>query len=170
MSTVLDRYVVIGNPVAHSKSPDIHARFAAQTGQNLSYDRLLVPLGGFADAVRELMRQHVKGANVTVPFKLDAYAVASMLTERARAAGAVNTLKFEDGAIVGDNTDGVGLVTDVVRNAGIPMQELPPQQTQPAASYMPPEGGWRAPDTGDLQRPASVVEGTTKLLKKDEPL
>ncbi len=122
MSTVLDRYVVIGNPVAHSKSPDIHARFAAQTGQNLAYDRLLVPLGGFADAVRELMRQHVKGANVTVPFKLDAYAVASMLTERARAAGAVNTLKFEDGAIVGDNTDGVGLVTDVVRNAGIPMQ------------------------------------------------
>jgi shikimate dehydrogenase len=122
LSTVPDRYVVIGNPVAHSKSPDIHARFAAQTGQNLAYDRLLVPLGGFADEVRDLMRQHVKGANVTVPFKLDAYAAASVLTERARAAGAVNTLKFEDGAIVGDNTDGIGLVTDIVCNAGVPMQ------------------------------------------------
>ena len=63
-----------------------------------------------------------------------------------------------------------GAVRPAHLNAGIPMQELPPQQTQPAASYMPPEGGWRAPDTGDLQRPASVVEGTTKLLKKDEPL
>jgi shikimate dehydrogenase len=122
LSAALDRYVVIGNPVAHSKSPDIHAHFATQTGQNLTYDRLLVPLGGFADAVRDLMRQHVKGANVTVPFKLDAYAAAGALTARAQAAGAVNTLKFEDGAIVGDNTDGIGLVTDIVRNAGVPMQ------------------------------------------------
>lgn len=121
MSTVPDRYVVIGNPVAHSKSPDIHARFAAQTGQNLAYDRLLVPLGGFTDAVQDLLRQHVKGANVTLPFKLDAYAAASVVTKRARAAGAVNTLTFEGGAIVGDNTDGIGLVTDIVRNADVPM-------------------------------------------------
>lgn len=121
MSAVPDRYVVIGNPVAHSKSPDIHTLFAAQTGQNLTYDRLPVPLGGFSDAVQDLMRQHVKGANVTVPFKLDAYAAAGVLTERAQAAGAVNTLKFENGAIIGDNTDGIGLVTDIVRNAGVPM-------------------------------------------------
>jgi shikimate dehydrogenase len=123
LSAVPDRYVVIGNPVAHSKSPEIHARFAAQTGQNLVYERLLVPLGGFADAVHDLLHQGCKGANITVPFKLDAYTAASTLSERAQAAGAVNTLKFEGDAIVGDNTDGVGLVTDIVRNAGVPMRD-----------------------------------------------
>jgi shikimate dehydrogenase len=123
LSTAPDRYVVIGNPVAHSKSPEIHARFAEQTGQHLVYDRLLVPLGGFADAVHDLIREGCKGANVTVPFKLDAYAAASVLSERAQAAGAVNTLKFESGAVVGDNTDGIGLVTDIVRNAGVPMRD-----------------------------------------------
>jgi shikimate dehydrogenase len=123
LSASPDRYVVIGNPVAHSKSPDIHARFAAQTGQHLVYDRLLVPLGGFADAARDLIRQGCKGANVTVPFKLDACAAANVLTERAQAAGAVNTLKFEGESIAGDNTDGVGLVTDIVRNAGVPMRD-----------------------------------------------
>jgi shikimate dehydrogenase len=116
-----DRYVVIGNPIAHSKSPDIHAQFAEQTGQHLRYERLLVPIGGFADAVRELIGQGCRGANVTVPFKLDAHAAATTLTERAQAAGAVNTLKFDGGEIIGDNTDGIGLVTDIVRNAGVPM-------------------------------------------------
>lgn len=114
-----DRYVVIGNPIAHSKSPEIHARFAAQTGQNMVYERVLAPLDGFVQAVQELIRQGVKGANVTVPFKLDAYALAASHTERAQAAGAVNTLVFDAGAIAGDNTDGVGLVTDIVRNAGV---------------------------------------------------
>lgn len=116
-----DRYAVIGNPIAHSKSPDIHARFAAQTGQNLSYERLLAPLDGFAHTVRELIRQGGKGANVTVPFKLEAFALATSLSERAQAAGAVNTLSFGAGEIIGDNTDGVGLVTDIVRNAGVAM-------------------------------------------------
>ncbi|MNR78148.1 Shikimate dehydrogenase [compost metagenome] len=114
-----DNYAVIGNPIAHSKSPDIHARFAAQTQQNLQYERLLAPLDGFLATVQEFVAQGGKGLNVTVPFKLEAYAMATRLTERARAAGAVNTLKFGDGEMLGDNTDGVGLVTDIVRNAGV---------------------------------------------------
>jgi shikimate dehydrogenase len=113
-----DRYAVIGNPIAHSKSPDIHARFAAQSGQALTYERLLAPLDGFAAVVRGFIAHGGCGMNVTVPFKLDAYALATELSERAQAAGAVNTLKFEGNIIHGDNTDGVGLVTDIVGNAG----------------------------------------------------
>lgn len=113
-----DRYAVIGNPIAHSKSPDIHARFAAQTQQDLQYDRLLAPLDGFLAAVQNFISEGGKGLNVTVPFKLEAYALATTLTERARAAGAVNTLKFDGTAMLGDNTDGVGLVTDIVRKIG----------------------------------------------------
>ncbi|SFA79799.1 shikimate dehydrogenase [Collimonas sp. OK607] len=111
-------YVVIGNPIAHSKSPDIHARFAAATGQDMEYARLLAPLDGFVATVREFVAQGGRGANVTVPFKLEAYALASKLTARAKAAGAVNTLKFDGDEILGDNTDGVGLVNDIVLNAG----------------------------------------------------
>jgi shikimate dehydrogenase len=117
-----DRYAVIGNPVAHSKSPEIHARFARQTGQELEYGRLLAPLDGFADTVRAFMAEGGKGANVTVPFKLEAHALSSAPSERARAAGAVNTLKFDGAAIIGDNTDGVGLVADIARNAGMPIR------------------------------------------------
>lgn len=117
-----DRYAVIGNPVAHSKSPEIHASFAAQTGQHLVYERLLAPLDGFAATVRAFMQAGGRGANVTVPFKLEAHALADELTERARAAGAVNTLGFTAGRIVGDNTDGVGLVTDIVKNAGMALE------------------------------------------------
>ncbi len=113
-----DRYAVIGNPIAHSKSPDIHAQFAAQTGQDLLYERLLSPLDDFTATVQAFIRQGGKGANVTVPFKLEAHALATKLTERAQAAGAVNTLSFDGAEICGDNTDGVGLVTDIVRNAG----------------------------------------------------
>lgn len=112
-----DRYVVVGNPIAHSKSPVIHARFAEQTGQHLSYERLQAPVDGFADTVRTFIEAGGRGANVTVPFKLDAFACATALTDRARAAGAVNTLKFDGAVILGDNTDGVGLVTDILRNA-----------------------------------------------------
>lgn len=114
-----DRYAVFGNPIAHSKSPEIHTRFAAQTGQALTYERLLAPLDGFAAGVRDFIAQGGKGANVTVPFKLEAYALADELSERARAAGAVNTLHFDGGKIRGDNTDGIGLVTDIVTNAGL---------------------------------------------------
>jgi shikimate dehydrogenase len=114
-----DRYAVIGNPVEHSKSPEIHERFAAQTGQSLSYERVLAPRDGFARTLDRLVQSGFKGANVTLPFKLEAFAMARSLSERARAAGAVNTLSFRDGMVVGDNTDGVGLVTDIVRNAKV---------------------------------------------------
>jgi shikimate dehydrogenase len=116
---VKDRYCVIGNPIAHSKSPVIHAAFAAQTGQALTYQRELAPLNGFEAHVLGLLRAGFRGANVTVPFKLDAARIATRLSARARAAGAVNTLSFVDGAILGDNTDGPGLVADIVNNAGV---------------------------------------------------
>lgn len=114
-----DKYAVIGNPIEHSRSPEIHARFAAQTHQQMQYDRLLAPLDGFLAAVQQFMRSGGKGLNVTVPFKLEAYANATRLTPRAKAAGAVNTLKFDNGEMLGDNTDGVGLVTDIVHNAAV---------------------------------------------------
>jgi shikimate dehydrogenase len=115
----VDQYCVIGNPIAHSKSPAIHALFAAATGQDIAYGRCLAPVDDFAGTVRALVAQGYRGANVTVPFKLEAAALATRLEERARLAGAVNTLRFEDGAIVGDNTDGAGLVVDIVHNAGV---------------------------------------------------
>lgn len=114
-----DNYVVIGNPIAHSKSPAIHARFAQQTGQAISYERLLAPLDDFAGSVKQFIAAGGRGANVTVPFKLEAFSLSSDLSPRAQAAGAVNTLTFEHGQIHGDNTDGVGLVRDIVRNAGV---------------------------------------------------
>jgi shikimate dehydrogenase len=116
---VSERYCVIGNPVAHSKSPAIHAAFARQTGEQLLYERCLAPLDGFAATVRQLVASGYRGANVTVPFKLEAAALADTLSARAAAAGAVNTLSFTDAGIVGDNTDGAGLVNDIVRNAGV---------------------------------------------------
>lgn len=117
--TTPDRYAVIGNPIAHSKSPEIHARFAAQTGENLSYERLLAPLDGFAANVRAFIENGGRGLNVTVPFKLEAYEMTTGLTNRARIAGAVNTLLLGDAEIIGDNTDGVGLVADIVQNVGM---------------------------------------------------
>ncbi len=117
-----DRYCVFGNPIGHSKSPEIHAAFAAQTGHPIVYERRLAALDGFAAAVRRFVAEGGRGANVTVPFKLDAYALADSLTARARAAGAVNTLSFQEGAIAGDNTDGAGLVADIVSNAGVAIE------------------------------------------------
>ncbi|MCG3171301.1 MAG: Shikimate dehydrogenase (NADP(+)) [Pseudomonadales bacterium] len=113
-----DRYVVAGNPVAHSRSPLIHMRFALTTGQDMEYRRLLVPLGGFARAATLFFADGGKGMNVTVPFKLDACRFAGHTSPRAAQAGAVNTLWFVDGAIHGDNTDGPGLVRDLVHNLG----------------------------------------------------
>lgn len=122
MSQAPDRYAVIGNPVAHSKSPRIHSSFAAQTGQHLTYERLLAPLDGFAASVRDFFAQNGRGVNVTLPFKLEAHQLADRLSDRAKAAGAVNTLKLCDGIIEGDNTDGAGLVTDIVDNARVSLQ------------------------------------------------
>lgn len=113
-----DRYAVFGNPVAHSLSPRIHAAFAAQTAQDMIYDARLAPLDGFSDAVRRFASEGGRGANVTVPFKEEAFDLCGLLTPRARDAGAVNTLSLEGGIIQGDNTDGVGLVRDLERNLG----------------------------------------------------
>lgn len=112
---VPDRYVVIGNPVEHSKSPQIHAAFARQTQQFMRYERLLAPLDRFREAVAQFIAEGGKGANVTVPFKIEAHSLAHELSMRAAHAGAVNTLRFEAGHIIGDNTDGVGLVRDIAR-------------------------------------------------------
>ena len=113
-----DRYAVVGNPVEHSRSPAIHALFAEQTGQDLAYERLLAPLDGFEAALRAFAAAGAKGCNITVPFKFDAFALATRRTERAQLGGAVNTLRFDDGGWTGDNTDGAGLVNDIQRNAG----------------------------------------------------
>ena len=114
-----DLYAVIGNPIAHSKSPLIHARFAEQTGEPVEYRRLLGPIDAFAETVRAFIAAGGRGLNVTVPFKLEAYALADRLSPRAAAAGAVNTLRFDADAIYGDNTDGIGLVTDIEANLGV---------------------------------------------------
>lgn len=114
-----DAYAVFGNPIAHSKSPIIHAAFARQTGQDISYSALLAPIDGFSEAVAAFAAAGGLGANVTVPFKEQAYALAHRYTPRARAAGAVNTLKFDADVIVGDNTDGAGLVRDLAANLGM---------------------------------------------------
>jgi len=116
-----DRYCVFGNPIAHSKSPDIHAAYAAQTGHAVQYEKRLAPVDGFAAAVHAFIAEGGRGANVTVPFKLEAVKVANALTIRAQAAGAVNTLHFTEDGIIGDNTDGAGLVADIVDNAGMPI-------------------------------------------------
>jgi len=117
-----DRYAIIGHPVAHSKSPEIHAWFAKETGQNMVYERLLAPLDDFSGTVDRFRAGGGRGANVTLPFKLEAFAYASELTLRARQAGAVNTLKFEGGTVVGDNTDGIGLYRDILDNLHIPLK------------------------------------------------
>jgi len=114
-----DRYAVIGNPIAHSKSPIIQNAFAAQTGQDMAYERLLAPLDGFRATVERFAAEGGKGLNVTIPFKLEAFDVASAATERATLAGAVNTLKRVGDAWHADNTDGVGLVRDLVHNRGV---------------------------------------------------
>ena len=113
-----DRYAVIGNPVAHSRSPWIHAQFAAQTGENIDYGTLLSPLHGFAATVAEFRAAGGRGANVTLPFKGEAFALANSLSPRALAAGAVNTLLFSAAGIRGDNTDGCGLTRDLKLNLG----------------------------------------------------
>ena len=118
----MDRYAVIGHPIAHSKSPQIHAAFARQTAQDISYEAILAPLDGFVATVQAFRAAGGRGMNVTVPFKLEAFALADRHTPRARAAGAVNTLAFGADGILGDNTDGAGLVRDLTVNLGCALQ------------------------------------------------
>lgn len=125
MSTApTDRYAVAGNPVAHSRSPDIHAMFAAQTGERLVYERLLCPLDGFEASLRSFAAAGGRGCNVTVPFKFKAHDLAARRSPRAALAGAVNVLRFdtdEQGGWFGDNSDGLGLVRDIEHNAARPL-------------------------------------------------
>lgn len=118
-----DKYAVIGNPIAHSKSPLIHQMFAAQTGQDISYEAILVPLNGFRVKIEQLIKDHYKGCNVTVPFKFKAYLIANGVSsevvdaiDSGADADAVNTLVFQNGEIIGYNTDGIGLVCDITQN------------------------------------------------------
>jgi monofunctional biosynthetic peptidoglycan transglycosylase len=114
-----DRYAVFGHPIAHSKSPLIHAQFARQTGQDMVYEAILAPLDGFAHSLAQFRAEGGRGANVTVPFKEQAFALATARTPRAELAGAVNTLVIGDDTLLGDNTDGAGLVADLTRNLGL---------------------------------------------------
>ncbi len=113
-----DRYAVIGNPVAHSQSPQIHAEFARQTGQDIVYDRLPAPLDGFEATARQFFSDGGKGLNVTLPFKHEAWKLVDKHDNSARDAGAVNTITLEGDKRVGYNTDGIGLVTDIRQNFG----------------------------------------------------
>lgn len=111
-----DRYAVIGNPIAHSKSPRIHTLFAAETGQDMVYEALLAPLDGFVATVTRFIAAGGRGMNVTVPFKEEAFRLATRRSKRAQAAGAANTLAFTGKEIFADNTDGAGLVRDLSIN------------------------------------------------------
>ncbi len=115
----MDHYCVLGNPVEHSKSPLIHARFAELTGQSLHYSKQWVALDGFTAMLAQLRADGVRGCNVTVPFKFEAFVAAQHCSDRAQLAQAANTLRFDEAGIHADNTDGVGLVNDIEINAGM---------------------------------------------------
>lgn len=114
-----DRYAVFGNPLGHSKSPLIHARFAAECGEDLTYEKIEAAEGGFAGALARFIDEGGKGCNVTAPFKLEAFGLATDHTEASRCAGATNTLRFESGRILAENTDGAGLLRDIEVNLGL---------------------------------------------------
>ena len=114
-----DRYAVIGNPIAQSKSPQIHSAFAQATRQAIDYSRILAPVGGFADAVDAFRAAGGRGLNITAPFKLDAFAYANDVSSAAQMAGAVNAMKFEGERVQAENFDGVGLVRDLQHNLGV---------------------------------------------------
>jgi shikimate dehydrogenase len=119
-----DQYAVVGNPIGHTKSPLIHGAFAQETGQDMTYVAIegpLDPAEAFADTVRRFIDEGGKGMNVTAPFKLQAFAMADERSERAALAGAVNAMKFENGRVIAENFDGVGLVRDIEVNLHQPM-------------------------------------------------
>lgn len=118
-----DRYALFGHPVGHSPSPWVHGRFAELTGQDMTYAAQDVPPGGFDGALAAFLDEGGLGLNITLPHKLDAYRAAESLTDRARRAGAVNTLAVRAAGLLGDNTDGAGLVADLEGNLGRPVRE-----------------------------------------------
>ena len=111
-----DTYAVIGNPIIHSKSPLIHNAFSKQTKKKIYYEALFAPLNGFTEAIKIFRQNNGRGMNVTTPFKFNAYEISTQLTEDAEAAQAVNTLLFDNNEIYGHNTDGIGLIRDIVTN------------------------------------------------------
>ncbi len=113
------KLAVFGNPIKHSLSPSIHTQFAKQTGCDVSYDKILTPIDGFKESAKSFIDKGANGFNITVPFKLDAYQLATKLTLNAKTAGAVNTIKVQDNQLIGENTDGIGLVKDLTDNLGI---------------------------------------------------
>ena len=117
-----DKYAVLGNPIAHSKSPQIHAEFAKQTGQDISYKAILAPLDEFEITVLRLIDDGYKGVNVTVPFKLQAFLLSDTLSPLAQSSGAANTLILNRKNIQGHNTDGIGLINDICKNLGTALQ------------------------------------------------
>jgi shikimate dehydrogenase len=124
MTQFVERYAVFGHPIHHSKSPFIHTLFARQTNQDIIYTAEQPPIDGFQSAVDNFFSQGGKGCNVTVPFKEEAYQFANQLTNRAELAGAVNTLKkLDDGGVLGDNTDGAGLVQDLLAHQ-VPLKDM----------------------------------------------
>jgi len=151
------RYAVLGNPVAHSQSPFIHAEFARQTGEAVEYGRILCPLDGFAPAVRAFAAEGGRGCNVTVPFKFDAPRLAERRTPRATLAQAANVLRFDADGWLADNTDGVGLVRDIEIHATQPLAEL--------RVLLVGAGGAAAGVLGPLieARPAAVVVANRTL-------
>lgn len=159
---VTDRYCVFGNPIAHSRSPQIHALFALQKKQSLTYDKRFVDIGGFSNAVTEFVAEGGRGANVTVPFKLEALALAGHRTARAETAGAANTLSFVAGAIHADNTDGTGLVRDLGSNLGFKLQG--------ASILILGAGGAARGVMGELlaERPARIVLANRTLAKAED--
>lgn len=120
----VDHYCVMGNPISHSRSPWIHTRFAELTGQTMLYDKREIPLDHFDRSVHAFIQDGGLGCNITVPFKFQAAALATHTSERGLLAQASNILTFKNGQILGDNTDGIGLVDDIERNAGLPLKGL----------------------------------------------
>lgn len=123
MASVIDRYGVMGYPVSHSRSPVIHRLFALQTSQNIQYELLQVAPDKLDSAVAQFQRTGGKGLNITVPHKTEVLRLADQLSERAHVAGAINTLMFQDGSVFGDNTDGIGLMRDLVGNLGLDLRD-----------------------------------------------
>ena len=119
MTELKKHFAVIGNPIHHSLSPQIHAAFAKEAKLNIHYEAVQSPLDQFQETVTTLMTQKLNGANVTLPFKKEAYALASSHSHQAKIAEAVNTLEFKDKEIIGHNTDGIGLVRDLEQNLHI---------------------------------------------------
>ncbi|HIM58754.1 MAG TPA: shikimate dehydrogenase [Gammaproteobacteria bacterium] len=115
----MDLYGVFGNPIEHSLSPIIHTQFAQQTGCAIKYDKFLAPIDDFSNSTKAFINQGGKGFNITVPFKIEAFNLATELTLNAQTAGAVNTIKVKGNQLIGENTDGIGLVNDLTKNLGI---------------------------------------------------